>query len=172
MGKPGSPAGGAGAEEQPRTPEQILCDAGVDYRVHEHASVATVADIVAVLPFPADEHVKTLALAAGDGLALASLRGGDRVRFGALARALGVPRDRISPLSPEQVRDELDFEPGGVCPFVDRPEVVKVLDRRVLALDRAFCGSGRTRATLELAAADLVVVSGATVVDIAEPVPG
>jgi Cys-tRNA(Pro)/Cys-tRNA(Cys) deacylase len=152
-----------------RTPEQILRDAGIRYRVHAHAPVATVADIVQALPFPADEHVKTLALSAGGGLALASLRGADRVRFGALARALGVPRDRIAPLPPERVRSELGLQPGGVCPFVDRPDVARVVDLRVLALDRAFCGSGRTDATLELAAADLVAVSGATVAEIAGP---
>jgi hypothetical protein len=42
-------------------PEQILRDAGAAFVVHEHVPVATVAEILDALPFPAEEHVKTLA---------------------------------------------------------------------------------------------------------------
>jgi Cys-tRNA(Pro)/Cys-tRNA(Cys) deacylase len=154
-----------------RTPEQILRDAGVGFRVHEHVPVATVAEILEALPFPADEHVKTLAFDTGDGIALAALRGGDRLQFGKLARALGVPRDRLTPLSPERVRDELGLEPGGVCPLADRHEVKVVLDGRVLELERVFCGSGRNDATLELAPSDLVTASGAAIGDLAAGPP-
>jgi len=149
-----------------RTPEQILRDEGIDFRVHEHVPVATVAEILEALPFPAEEHVKALAFDTGAGVALAALRGGDRLQFGKLARALGVSRDRLTPLPPERVREELGLAPGGVCPLVDRDDVTVVLDARVLALPRAFCGSGRNDATLELAPVDLVAASRATVVDV------
>jgi Cys-tRNA(Pro)/Cys-tRNA(Cys) deacylase len=150
----------------PRAPEQILRDADVSFVVHEHRPVATVAEILDALPFPAEQHVKTLAFDAGGKVALASLLGTDRVQFGRLARVLGVSRDRLVPLSPQRVRSELGLEPGGVCPLVDRGDVVRVVDRRVLALDRVFCGSGRADATLELRAADLVSASGANVTDL------
>jgi Cys-tRNA(Pro)/Cys-tRNA(Cys) deacylase len=150
-----------------RTPEEILRDAGIEFRVHAHVPVATVAEILEELPFPAEEHVKTLAFDTGDGIALAALRGGDRLQFGKLARALGVARDRLKPLTAERVREELGLEPGGVCPLVDREDVAVVLDARVLELPRAFCGSGRNDATLELAPADLVAASAATVCDLA-----
>ncbi len=150
-----------------RTPEQILRDNGVPFVVHEHVPVATVAEILDALPFPAEEHVKTLAFDADGRVALAALRGSDRIRYGPLARALGVARDRLVPLPPERVRDELGLEPGGVCPLVDGADVV--VDRRVLDLGRAFCGSGRTDASLELTATDLVRVSGARVADLTAP---
>ncbi len=150
-----------------RSPEEILRDAGIDFRVHEHPPVATVAEILEALPFPADEHVKTLAFDTGNGIALAALRGGDRLQFGKLARALGVGRDRLTPLTPNRVREELGLEPGGVCPLVARDDVVVLVDCRVLVLPRAFCGSGRNDVTLELAPADLVAASRATVADIA-----
>jgi len=150
-----------------RSPETILRDAGVPFALHEHVPVATVAEIVVALPFPAEEHVKTLAFTAGGNVVLASLRGSDRLRFGQLARALGVGRDTISPLSSERVRDELGLEPGGVCPLVDRADVTVLFDRRVLDLPRAFCGSGRNDATLELAPADLAAASRATIAELA-----
>jgi prolyl-tRNA editing enzyme YbaK/EbsC (Cys-tRNA(Pro) deacylase) len=63
------------------------------------------------------------------------------------------------------VRAELGLEPGGVCPLVDDPKVTVLLDDRVLDLRRAFCGSGRYDATLELAPGDLARASGAVVAD-------
>ena len=141
---------------------------GARFVLHDHVPVSTVAEILVALPFPAEEHVKTLAFEADGRVALAAVRGGDRIHYGKLARALGVARDRIAPLAPERVRSELGLEPGGVCPLVDRPGVACSSTGRVLDLPRAFCGSGRNDATLELAPADLVRASGAEVVDLAK----
>ena len=149
-----------------RTPAEILRACEAPFVVHEHEPVSSVAEILVALPYPAEEHVKTLALDAGGRIALAAVRGGDRIHYGKLARALGVARDRVALLPPERVRSELGLEPGGVCPLVDREGVVVVVDRRVLELPRAFCGSGRSDATLELAPADLVRASGAQVADL------
>jgi Cys-tRNA(Pro)/Cys-tRNA(Cys) deacylase len=152
-----------------RTPAEILEQAGVPFAVHPHAPVATVAEILEVLPFPAEEHVKTLAVEVDGRIALAALRGGDRLQFGLLARALGVGRDRIAPLPAGRVREELGLEPGGVCPLVDRSDVTVLVDSRVPGLPRVFCGSGRADATLELAGDDLVAASGARVAELAAP---
>ena len=149
-----------------RSPVEILRDAGIPFVVHEHPPVATVAEILEALPFPAEEHVKTLALRADGRVVLAALRGSDRLQFGRLARAIGVGRDRISPLPPAQVEAELGLQPGGVCPLVDGAATVLV-DRRVLDSPRVFCGSGRNDATLELAPGDLIAASHASVAELA-----
>lgn len=135
------------------------------FAVHAHGPVATVADIIQALPFPAEEHVKTLAVDADGDVVLVCLRGGDRLAFGRLARALGVARDRLRPMPSERVRTELGMEPGGVCPLAD-VAVRCVADSAVALLDRAFCGSGRTDATFELAAADLLRVTRAELADV------
>ena len=149
-----------------RSPEQMLRDAGVPFAVHEHVRVSSVAEILDALPFPAEQHVKTLAFDTGDRVTLAALRGSDRVHFSSLARALGVARDRVAPLEPARVQAELGLEPGGVCLLVDRADVDRLVDGRVLELPRAFTGSGRADRTLELSAADLVAASAARVVAI------
>lgn len=152
-----------------RSPEEILRAAGVAFTVHEHVPVATVTEILDALPFPAEEHVKTLAFEASGQIALAGLRGSDRIAYGKLARALGVARDRISPLAPRRVREELGLEPGGVCLLVDRDDVTRIVDERVLELEWVFTGSGRNDATLGLAAADLIAAAaGAAIADIAQ----
>jgi Cys-tRNA(Pro)/Cys-tRNA(Cys) deacylase len=151
-----------------RSPEEILREAGVVFVVHEHTPVSSVAEILAALPFPAEQHVKTLAVVADGRTALVALRGSDRLHFGRLSRALGVARDRLSPLSPDRVCSELGLEPGGVCLLVERPDVERLVDERVLELERAFTGSGRADRTLELEAADLVAASKATVAAISQ----
>lgn len=148
-----------------RTPEELLAAAGVPFVVHDHVPVATVADIVEALPFPAEAHVKTLAVDADGEVVLVCLRGSDRLQYGRLARALGVARDRVRPLPAERVRDELGMEPGGVCPLADA-DVRCVADSAVAALDRAFCGSGRVDATLELTAADLLRIARAELAEL------
>jgi Cys-tRNA(Pro)/Cys-tRNA(Cys) deacylase len=150
------------------TPVEILRAHGVPFELHDHAPVSSVAEILEALPFPAGEHVKTIAFDADGQVVLAAVRGDDRIHYGKLARALGVARDRIAPLPPERVRTELGLEPGGVCPLVDDPTVRVVMDGRVLELPRAFCGSGRNDATIELAPADLARASGAVVGDLAK----
>jgi Cys-tRNA(Pro)/Cys-tRNA(Cys) deacylase len=148
-----------------RSPVEILRAAGIPFVLHRHEPVTTVAEILDVLPFPAQQHVKTLALTAHGRIVLAALRGSDRLRFGRLAHVLEVGRDRISPLPPDRVEHELGVQPGGVCPLTDAVVTV-VVDARILELPRAFCGSGRNDATLELAAGDLVSASGATVAEL------
>jgi Cys-tRNA(Pro)/Cys-tRNA(Cys) deacylase len=150
-----------------RTPAQLLDAAGVAYTIHEHVPVSTVDEILAALPFPAEQHVKTLAVDAGGTTVLAALRGSDRLGFGKLARAVGVARDRIAPLSSERVRAELGLEPGGVCPLVEDGTARVLVDAAVLELPRAFCGAGRNDATLELAPADLAAAAGAEIADLA-----
>jgi prolyl-tRNA editing enzyme YbaK/EbsC (Cys-tRNA(Pro) deacylase) len=150
-----------------RAPEEILRAAGVAFAVHEHVPVTTVAEIIQALPYPAEEHVKTLAFDADGRIALAGLRGSDRIAYGKLALALHVPRDKVSPLPPERVREELGLEPGGVCLFVDRDDVTRIIDGRVAKLDRVFTGAGRNDATLELSAADLIAAAAAEVADFA-----
>lgn len=148
------------------TPEELLRAAGVEFRVHEHEPVRTVADVVALLPFPAEQHVKALALDAGGRIALVGLRGCDRVAHGPLARALGVARDRVRPLARERVVAELGMEPGGVC-LLSAADVVVVADVRVAQLAPAYFGSGRTNATIEAQGADLVRAARAALAEIA-----
>ena len=96
--------------------------------------MATVAEILVALPFPAEEHVKTLRVHGRRRRRRSlPLRGSDRLQFGRLARALGVAGTGSCQLPPERVREELGLEPGGVCPLVDRDDVtVRLSNRRVL----------------------------------------
>lgn len=148
-----------------RTPEEILRALGIDFTVHEHAPVRTYAESVELLPFPPEAMVKTLAAETGGELVLASLRGGDRIHFGKLARQLGVGRDTLNAVTPAALEVELGFEVGAVSLLTDFRSA-RLVDAAVAALGTVYTGSGRADRTLELAAADLIAASGATVVEL------
>lgn len=169
----GTPAHGTSAHGTPgrRTPEEILRAAGVAFTVHEHEPVRTYAESLARLPFPPGALVKTLAVETGGELVLAALLAADRVHFGKLARALGVGRSTLNAVSEAALDVELGFEVGAVSLLTDFPAACLV-DEAVLVLDTVYTGSGRTGRTIELAAADLVRVSGATVAELVGAPPG
>lgn len=154
-----------------RTPEEILRAAGVAFTLHEHEPVRTFEESVARLPFPPGAMVKTLALETGGELVLAALPAGDRVHFGKLARALGVGRATLNAVSAAALVVELGFEVGALSLLTDFPSA-RLVDEGVLALGTVFTGSGRTDRTIELAAADLIRVSGATLALLVGPPPG
>lgn len=148
-----------------RTPEEILRALGIAFTVHEHAPVRTYAESVELLPFPPGSMVKTLAAETGGELVLAALRGGDRIHFGKLSRQLGVGRSTLNAVSAAAIEIELGFEVGAVSLLTDFPSA-RLVDVAVAELGSVFTGSGRVDRTLELAAADLIAASGATVVEL------
>lgn len=141
------------------------------FTLHEHEPARTFEESVARLPFPPGAMVKTLALETGGELVLAALLAADRVHFGKLARALGVGRATLNAVSAAALEVELGFEVGAVSLLTDFPSACLV-DERVLALGTVFTGSGRADRTIEVAAADLVRVSGATPAELVGTPPG
>jgi Cys-tRNA(Pro)/Cys-tRNA(Cys) deacylase len=57
--------------------------------------------------------------------------------------------------------------PGGVAPLPINGATV-LFDRQVLDIDVVFCGTGRTDATLEIAAGDLFTIAGGRAADVAK----
>ena len=74
----------------------LLTGRGVRFRVHEHVVSRTVADAVALLPFPAEQYLKTVVFRVkGGDWVLVACRGEDRVDYKKVAAACGVRRDRV-----------------------------------------------------------------------------
>lgn len=145
-----------------RMPEEILRAAGVAFAVREDAEVAAAGAADAVRTGePAGGAVRTLAIETGGELILAMLRAGDALHPGKLAKALGVGRSTLNAVSAAALELELGFEVGAVSLLTDFP-AARLIDERVLALERVVMSSGRLGRTIELVTADLVAVSGAT----------
>lgn len=141
----------------------VLVAAGVPHRLHHHPPARTEAELH-LTGLDVDTSAKTLAFSLPEGrFALAAIPGRGRLRYGNLARALGVPRSALRPTQPEELR-ELGMEPGGVTPVCVDPRVTRVLDRSLLAHAVLYCGSGSPEISVELSAADLASLSPATTV--------
>ncbi len=133
---------------------------GVRFVVHEHKPTHTVED-ARDLPFDGTRIVKTVAFrAVGAGILLAVVRGSHKVDYAKLAGTVGAHRRELTSLSREEVRDRLGVEPGSVSPVPLRPDAVVLIDQDVLTvLPTLYCGIGRCDRTLEIAPADLVLVT-------------
>jgi len=114
------------------------------------------------LTFEVARIVKTIAFRTRNGgLVLAALLGTGRVDYPRLAALVGVNRRDLAPLSPEEVRELLGVEPGSVSPLPLREGASVFIDDDVLSiLPTIYCGIGRPDRTLEIAAADLVRLTG------------
>jgi Cys-tRNA(Pro)/Cys-tRNA(Cys) deacylase len=147
----------------------LLADSGVPYRIHEHAPSVTIQDADTRLDFPVEQLLKTIAFRVKNrGWVLAALCGYAQVDYKRLAAAVGVSRDKLMRLSPEEVQGELGYTLGGVAPFAPNPQTEVLIDAGALGWPVVFCGTGRPDRTLEIAPRLLVQVAGARVAGLAK----
>lgn len=145
-----------------------LAAAGVAFTLHEHAPSVTVQEAEANLDFPVGRILKTIAFRIKDqGLLLVGLCGYHTADYRRLAEAAGVNRTQLRRLEEHELEAESGYPPGGTAPFALDDQTRVVLDTHVLRHATIFCGTGRPDRTLEVAPADLVRVSGATLAPVA-----
>lgn len=159
---PASPPGGGTPFESLRA---LVEASGVPHTLHAHQSTRTIDEARANLSLDVTRIVKTIAFGLRDGrLVLAALRGTLRVDYAKLAAALGVNRRDVAALAPAEVLARLGVEPGSVSPLplpFYGGAMIHV-DEDVLGITPTlYCGFGRPDRTLEIAPADLLVISGA-----------
>jgi Cys-tRNA(Pro)/Cys-tRNA(Cys) deacylase len=132
--------------------------AGEAYRLHTHPPIRGEADLP-LTGLDWTSSVKTLAFSLPDGtVALVGVPGPARIRYGAVAAALGVPRSQLRPASAEAVA-ALGMQPGGVSPVCADPNVTVLLDSSVPQMGIVYCGGGDPETTLELEAGALVRIA-------------
>jgi|SRR5580658_6775298 Cys-tRNA(Pro)/Cys-tRNA(Cys) deacylase len=96
------------------------------------------------------------------------MRAADRAIYKKIANALGVRRTDLRAAAPEELVQSLHMMPGGLIPLSINGASV-VFDQRVIELGTIDCGSGRTDATLEIEADDLVRIAGGRSADLTNP---
>jgi Cys-tRNA(Pro)/Cys-tRNA(Cys) deacylase len=150
-----------------------LTASGVPFTIHDHEVSRSYAEGVERLPFPPELLLKTVVFkVAGEGWALATLHGGDRVDFRALADALGVKRAGLRQASAEEIMETLGVEIGGVSPIPTVAGLALVFDQRCAAFDAIYCGTGLASQTLEIRPSDLLALTGAALAPISRPPAG
>jgi Cys-tRNA(Pro)/Cys-tRNA(Cys) deacylase len=148
-----------------RPADKLLKEAGVGFLTHRWRPFASFGGLLRRQG--THQIVKTVAVQVpGDRLVLVALRAEDDLDYGKLARLLGVDRDPITPAGSGRIADLLDVDPGFETVLTDA-DIARFVDERGLRLNKALVSSGRNDRVYELAPADLVAVSCATVADLA-----
>ena len=147
-----------------RSADKLLKESGVAFLTHRWRQFASFEELLARQG--TYQVVKTVAVEVPDRLVLVALRAEDELDYGKLAGTLGVDRDPITLAATGRVAGLLGVDPGFET-VLTGAEVARFVDERVLRLSKALVGSGRNDRLYELAPADLVTVSGATVADLA-----
>jgi prolyl-tRNA editing enzyme YbaK/EbsC (Cys-tRNA(Pro) deacylase) len=142
--------------------------AGVEYELLVHETTYHSAEDGAVA-FGVDlaQMAPTLVLRTERGPMVATVSGATRLSLRKLKKALALRN--VSLAAPEEVRALTGAAPGTV-PLVN-PGLASLVDRRLLEQPWAYGGCGVPARTLKLRPADLVAVTGARVLDIAEDKP-
>src|SRR5699024_331345 len=133
-----------------------------------HVVSRTVADAVALLPFPADQYLKTVVFRVkGGDWVMVACRGEDRVDYKKVAAACGVRREQIVRPAPEEVEAAWGDAIGGICPMPPDAGVWTSVEAAAAAtLDTVYCGVGRNDRTLEIGIGDVIAVAEARVLPV------
>lgn len=151
------------------TPATVaLTRAGVDFTLHEYAHDPRAAsyglEAAEALGLDARRVLKTLVASIDGRLAVAVVPVAGQLDLKALARALGASRAVMA----EQAAAEraTGYVAGGISPIGQRRRHPTVLDGTALDHPTVFVSAGRRGLDLEIAPADLVAATGATVAPI------
>ncbi len=126
----------------------------------------TAADAAQAVGCEVAQIVKSLVFMADGEPVVALVSGANRVDLGRLGLALGSTDVRKA--DGNEARAATGFAIGGVPPFGHAIGVRMVVDRELLGLDRLWAAAGLPDAVFPISPDDLVRVTEASVVDLAE----
>lgn len=147
------------------TPATTRLDkAGVVYRVHAYTHDAGAAygpEAAAVMGVDAVRVFKTLVAEVDGALTVAIVPVLAKLDLKALAAAVGGKRAKMAEVATAE--RATGYVAGGISPLGQRKRLPTVLDASAEGFDTMFCSAGRRGLEIELAPADLVRLTGATV---------
>lgn len=129
--------------------KRYLNASSVKYVETAHEPVFTSDKASEISEHKEDEGSKSLVVTGKSGLlAVVTVTGSERVDFKQLKNLLG---EKVSMCLPEQLKEKLGTELGGVAPFGYGADIRLVVSRRLLSQHRIFINAGRNDVTFEIA---------------------
>jgi len=140
---------------------------GLDLQVKRFAaSTRTAEDAAREIGTTVERIVKSLVFDGAGEAVVVLCSGASRVDQGKLAAALGVPSVRRA--TADEAKQATGYAIGGVPPFGHPAPLRVLLDEGLLRFDEVWAASGLPDAVFPIDPRDLLRVSGATVVSVAE----
>jgi len=142
--------------------------AGVTFTLHEYAhdprSDSFGLEAATELGLDPDRVYKTLLATADGGLVVAVVPVSGRLDLKALARAVGASKAAMADV--RAAERATGYVAGGISPFGQKRAHRTVVDETVELWPTVYVSGGRRGLDVEIAPADLIEVTGATVQDI------
>jgi prolyl-tRNA editing enzyme YbaK/EbsC (Cys-tRNA(Pro) deacylase) len=145
----------------------VLRAAAVESRIEEFTEgTPTARDAAKAVGCDLAQIVKSLVLVCDGAFVLALVPGDRRADEAAVAEA--VPAQLVRVARPEEVVHATGFEPGAVAPFPRRAVTQTLMDRSFFVHDVLWIGAGSPAHMASIAPAELLRLSGARAVDLAD----
>jgi len=154
-------------EQKLSAPERVraaLSAAGIEAAVQEFpTSTRTAQDAADAVGSSVGQIVKSLVFLCGEAPLLALVSGINRLDTDRLAAITGAP---IRKADADAVRDATGYSIGGVPPAGLRQPLPTYIDRDLMQYETLWAAAGTPRHVFPIAPAELVRISGGTVVDL------
>ena len=148
---------------------QVLARLGIPYQIrrydHDPRSESYGLEASAALGVPPDRVFKTLIAEVDDHLVVAVVPVAGRLDLKALATAAGGKKARMA--DPAAAERATGYVTGGISPLGQRRRLPVVIDASAPNFATILCSGGQRGLDLELAPADLIRATGASVAAIA-----
>jgi Ala-tRNA(Pro) deacylase len=148
---------------------ELLRREGIDCELLSHARTERAAEEAEALGMSPQEVAKTLVVATAEGYVRAVVPAASRLSLAKIRDVLGSPKKQTHLATEEALgRDYPEFELGAVPPFGGARSHRVLIDHGVAEQESVVVEAGSHVASLRLRAADLINLTRAEVVDIAE----
>lgn len=126
----------------------------------------TASDAAEAVGCDLEQISKSMVMATAGDLVLVLTSGPKQVDESALAAALGVDPETVSPADPDQVKAELGWSIGGIPPCCHETEIKTFIDPTLLDHDEVWTGGGTPSAVFPIDPTQLKSLTDATVADV------
>jgi Cys-tRNA(Pro)/Cys-tRNA(Cys) deacylase len=148
-----------------------LSKLGIWHKIHAYAhdrgSSSYGAEAAAALGVPPERVFKTLIASVDGALTVAVIPVAGQLSLKALADAVGGKKAEMAQTAAAE--RATGYVAGGISPIAQRKLLPVVIDATALACETIFCSAGQRGLEVELAPADLVRATDATVAPIGRP---
>jgi len=142
---------------------------GFDPAVEEFPDgTRTAAEAADAIGCPVAAIASGIVLRAGTGLVVVVTSGANHVDEVEVATLEDVAADDVSMADPDAVRETLGWSIGGVPPFCHDTAVPVYVDESLLQFESVWAAAGTPEAVFPIAPDELLAITGAEAVDVAE----
>lgn len=135
------------------------------HRFAESHSTKSAREAAESTGVPFENIIKTLAFETQDEVYLVIAKAVDRVSTKKLKKLLNISDTRLA--SPDKVKEATGYEVGAVPP-IGHKNLRIFMDEKVLDMETAWAGGGKTTRVVELKVSDIVKFSDPIIADVSE----